>query len=375
MPHKNNYGAVGFSRPLLAWFDQHGRKSLPWQQNSDPYGIWISEIMLQQTRVETVIPYYQKFMALFPDSAVLANAEVDEVMTCWAGLGYYARARNLHRAAQMIRDQHNNVFPSTLEAVMALPGIGRSTAGAILAFSSNARHPILDGNVKRVLARFFAIPGYPGSRKVETEMWQIADQLTPDRRVADYTQAIMDLGALICTRKQPDCSNCPVQNECVSLRQGNPDSYPAPRPAANRPLRQSRMLLLHNENAEYLFIKRPPNGIWGGMWVFPELSNSKVEYQAWCETELGLSVSPGKPLSAIRHSFTHFELDIQPIVCFVQSEINAVMDSNQYLWYNPLTDAPVGFPAAVRKIFKLLGTGAITKDTKNESNDHLRKTG
>jgi A/G-specific adenine glycosylase len=379
MSHKSNYDVEGFDRLLLAWFDQHGRKSLPWQQNSAPYGIWISEIMLQQTRVETVIPYYQKFMARFPDCATLAKAELDEVMTNWAGLGYYARARNLHLAAKIIRDEHKNVFPSTLESVMALPGIGRSTAGAILAFSKNARYPILDGNVKRVLARFFAISGYPGSKKVENELWRLSDQLTPEDRVADYTQAIMDLGAMICTRKQPDCAACPLQHECVSLRQGDPESYPAPRPAVNRPLRHSRMLLLQNQNAEYLFVKRPPSGIWGGMWVLPELIDAKVTYQDWCDAELGLSVSPGKPLSIIRHSFTHFELDIQPIVCQVRHEITSfndvVMDSTRYLWYNPLTDAPVGFPAVVHKIFKLLGTGATIQGTNNESNGRLCKTG
>ncbi len=359
-----------FSQSLLLWFDQHGRQSLPWQQQRHPYGIWISEIMLQQTQVETVIPYYRKFMARFPDINRLANAEQDDVMASWAGLGYYARARNLHRAAQHIRDQHNGIFPSIFEQVMALPGIGRSTAGAILAFSANARHPILDGNVKRVLTRYFAIDGHPAITAIENRLWVVADQLTPNQRVADYTQAIMDLGATLCRRRQPDCAHCPIRSGCRALQQGKQAFYPTAKAKVRRPQRYTRMLLLHNADAEYLLVKRPPSGVWGGLWVFPELPDSSVDYQIWCYQQFGISVANGKRLQNIRHSFTHFELQIEAIHCTVNrnptktmtatttdvmnSGMDRVMDSNHYLWYNPLSDVAVGIPAAVQKIFNQL---------------------
>lgn len=358
MPVIHQTPEFNFSQSLLKWFDQHGRQSLPWQRHRAPYGIWVAEIMLQQTQVETVIPYYQKFMARFADIATLADAKQDDVMASWAGLGYYARARNLHRAAQHIHDWHDGKFPRTLDQVMALPGIGRSTAGAILAFSQNTRHPILDGNVKRVLTRYFAIDGYPASKAVENKLWLLADQLTPNKRVADYTQAIMDLGAILCTRRSPNCMHCPMRSCCLARQQGKQESYPTPKPKVHRPLRYSKMILLCNANAEYLLIKRPPSGIWGGLWVFPQLPDSETDYQTWCSQELGISVSKGKPLENMRHSFTHFELQIQPIACRIDQHAvnteNRVMDTAQHLWYNPLSDASVAIPAAVRKIFNRL---------------------
>lgn len=347
-----------FSQSLLKWFDHHGRKSLPWQKTRDPYHIWIAEIMLQQTQVETVISYYQKFMAKFPNIDTLANAEAEAVMTYWAGLGYYARARNLHRAAQQIRDQHDGTFPSSLEQVMALPGIGRSTAGAILAFSQNARHPILDGNVKRVLTRYFAITGYPATKAVENRLWQLAEEIMPNKRVADYTQAIMDFGATFCTRSRPACSKCPISHQCLAFLQGNPTSYPTPKPKVPRPHRQSRMLLISNSNAEYLLIKRPPSGIWGGLWVFPELSNVEQDVQHWCEKELGIAVKSGENMALVNHSFTHFELEIQPIQCTVNPVatgfVESIMDTDLYLWYNPLSNTAIAIPTAIKKIFNHL---------------------
>ena len=358
MPDSHQTTASNFSQLLLVWFEQHGRQSLPWQQHQEPYGIWVSEIMLQQTQVETVIPYYQKFMARFPDIVTLANAKQDAVMANWAGLGYYARARNLHRAAQIIRDQYEGHFPLKLEQVMALPGIGRSTAGAILVFSQHARHPILDGNVKRVLTRFFAIDGHPSRKTIENKLWALSDQLTPSNRVADYTQAIMDLGATLCTNHLPKCTRCPIHSGCLALQQGKQTSYPTPKPKAHRPQRYSRMLLLSNANAEYLLIKRPPSGIWGGLWALPELPDSATDCQAWCNQQFGISIANGKRLATIRHSFTHFELEIQPIVCNVNQSTaptaNRIMDSEHYLWYNPLSDCAVGIPTAVRKIFNRL---------------------
>ncbi len=314
--------------------------------------------MLQQTQVETVISYYQKFIARFPNIDSLANAETEAVMTYWAGLGYYARARNLHLAAQQIRDQHDGDFPLSLDQVMALPGIGRSTASAILAFSQNARHPILDGNVKRVLTRYFAISGYPGTKTVENQLWALAEQLTPNKRVADYTQAIMDLGATLCTRRHPDCSKCPISCKCLAFLQGNPTSYPTPKPKVPRPHRQSRMILIANSNSEYLLIKRPPSGIWGGLWVFPEISNAEQDFQCWCKKELGIAVKSGKNMAIVHHGFTHFELEIQPIHCTVDQDssgfMGVIMDTDYYLWYNPLSDVALGIPAAVQKIFKRL---------------------
>ncbi len=358
MPVRHQTTASHFSQSLLGWFDLHGRQSLPWQQHQEPYGIWVAEVMLQQTQVQTVIPYYQKFMAQFPNIIALANAKQDAVMANWAGLGYYARARNLHRAAQTIRDQYEGYFPLKLEQVMALPGIGRSTAGAILVFSQHACHPILDGNVKRVLTRFFTIDGHPSLKAVENKLWALSDQLTPSNRVADYTQAIMDLGATLCTTRRPKCGHCPIRNGCLAWQQGKQTSYPTPKPKAHRPQRYSRMILLSNANAEYLLIKRPPSGIWGGLWALPELLDSKTNCQAWCNQQFGIAVTKGKPLQKIRHSFTHFELEIQPIACSVNQStvptVNRVMDSEHYLWYNPLSDCAVGIPAAVRKIFNRL---------------------
>lgn len=322
--------------------------------------------MLQQTQVETVIPYYQKFIARFPNIDTLANAEVEAVMTCWAGLGYYARARNLHRAAQQIRTQHNGIFPLNLTQVMALPGIGRSSASAILAFSQNARHPILDGNVKRVLTRYFAIVGYPGSKAVENQLWHLAEQLTPNKRVADYTQAIMDFGATLCTRHHPNCSKCPISQQCLAFLQGNPTDYPTPKPKTPRPHRQSRMLLIANARSEYLLIKRPPSGIWGGLWVFPELNNAEQDILQWCKQELGMVIKSSKNMATVQHGFTHFELEIQPIHCTIERRSPAptdellgghqdrIMDAADHLWYNPRTNTPTAIPAAVKNIFNQL---------------------
>ncbi len=355
--HRKKPG-LDFSKSLLKWFDCHGRKWLPWRQTTDPYHIWVAEIMLQQTRVETVIPYYQKFIVRFPDIKTLASAEQEAVMTYWAGLGYYARARNLHRAAQQIRDQHNGIFPQAFEDIAALHGIGRSTAGAILAFTQNRRYPILDGNVKRVLSRFFAISGYTGTRSVETKLWEIADHLTPGHRVADYTQAIMDLGATLCTRSRPNCAKCPVGQHCLALRQGRPTAYPMPGPRAPRPQRQSRMILIRNANAEYLLIKRPPSGIWGGLWVFPE-PGIKEDYRRWCEKELGIVVKPGINRQIVRHGFTHCELEIQPVECAVERICDEIMDAGHYLWYNPQSNTSIAIPAAIKKIFNQLVKPAL----------------
>ncbi|MDX1605378.1 MAG: A/G-specific adenine glycosylase, partial [Candidatus Competibacterales bacterium] len=298
-----------FAGRVLAWFDRHGRRSLPWQQQPTPYRVWISEIMLQQTQVATVIPYYQRFMARFPVPAALAVAPLDEVLAHWSGLGYYARARNLHRAAREIRENHGGELPETLDALAALPGIGRSTAGAVLALSRGQRHPILDGNVKRVLARYHAVPGWPGRTAVQRELWALAEHHTPAGRVADYTQAMMDLGALVCTRRRPRCRTCPLAADCAAHTGGREHEFPAPRPRKALPVRRTRMLLLRTPQAEILLERRPPNGIWGGLWSLPECP-PEAKIADWCAQHHDLTVLDQQPWAELQHAFTHFRLVI-----------------------------------------------------------------
>jgi A/G-specific adenine glycosylase len=258
-----------FPARLLAWFDAHGRKDLPWQAPKDAYRVWVSEIMLQQTQVQTVVPYFERFMQRFPDVLTLADAAQDEVLQYWSGLGYYARARNLHRAARNVRDQHDGVFPDTLEAVMDLPGIGRSTAGAILSISFDQRHAILDGNVKRVLARHERVAGWPGTTSVAKTLWEIAERHTPAARVADYTQAIMDLGATLCTRSRPACERCPVASDCEALASDTVGDYPGRKPKKNKPLRETTMVLASFDGHVYLE-RRPEVGIWAACGACPK---------------------------------------------------------------------------------------------------------
>jgi A/G-specific adenine glycosylase len=336
-----------FSEQLLAWFDHAGRHDLPWQGGGDPYPIWISEIMLQQTQVNTVIPYFERFIARFPNCAALATASLDEVLHHWSGLGYYARARNLHRAAVLIQTQHHGEFPRSLEAVMALPGIGRSTAGAILALSEGQRHPILDGNVKRVLARQFAIEGWPAWPAVEKRLWLLADALTPASRVAAYTQAIMDLGATLCTRSAPRCGKCPVAITCAARTQGRTNELPNRRPSRVLPQRQSTFLVLAQRDA-LLLEKRPPSGIWGGLWSFPELPEG-VDYHDWCTRQGLRSEGALTPLPVIEHTFTHFQLTITPLAGQVIGR-DACMDSDRWLWYNNEAPARVGLAKPVAHI-------------------------
>jgi A/G-specific adenine glycosylase len=320
--------------PLLAWFDRSGRKHLPWQQDPTPYRVWVSEIMLQQTQVATVVGYYERFMQRFPDVRALAAAPVDEVLHLWTGLGYYARARNLHRAAQLIVAGHGGEFPQTIEAAQALPGIGRSTAGAILALSRAQRHPILDGNAKRVLARYFGIEGFPGEREVEKKLWSLADECTPAERVAHYTQAIMDLGATLCVRSRPLCAACPLAEPCVARIEGRQSALPAPRPKKIRPQRSAFVVLLVREDGAVLLERRPPAGIWGGLWTLPQFAEHEAA-QAW--------IGKNRPtvLPPYAHSFTHFDLTLHPLL--VRAEpAQAVADSGAYCWYEPRQPARIG---------------------------------
>jgi len=346
-----------FSQRLLGWFAQYGRHDLPWQQDRSAYRVWISEIMLQQTQVATVIPYFERFMSRFPDIKSLAGAELDEVLHLWTGLGYYARARNLHRAAQQLRDQHGSDFPDDFEQVLALPGIGRSTAGAILAQARDQRFAILDGNVKRVLARYHAVPGWPGEKTVENRLWALAEHYTPTQRVRDYTQAIMDLGATVCRRRQPDCPACPLAEDCQARRQGNPHDYPGRKPRKALPVRQTTMLILQNAAGEVLLEQRPPAGIWGGLWSFPECPPDTPPQQ-WCASQLGLEAGELTPQAPLRHTFSHFHLDIQPLCGQIEGQLPRIMEPSKRVWYNTRRPDERGLPAPVKSLLQELATAS-----------------
>jgi A/G-specific adenine glycosylase len=295
---------------LLRWYDRHGRKDLPWK-TGDAYHVWLSEIMLQQTQVGTVIPYFQRFVARFPTIRSLARADINAVLHLWSGLGYYARARNLHRAAQILMRDYGGRMPPDFEAVVSLPGIGRSTAGAILAQAYGQRHPILDGNVKRVFARYHAIAEPLQGSAVERRLWELAEYHTPRARVADYTQAIMDIGATLCRRTRPGCVRCPLRRGCAAHAEGRPETYPRPKPRKTVPVRAVRMLLIRDEAGRILLQRRPPAGIWGGLWGLPECTTRDI--RAWCRDTLGLEIETDKRWPTLRHSFSHFRLDIHPI--------------------------------------------------------------
>lgn len=344
-----------FSQRVLRWFDVHGRKQLPWQRQPTPYRIWVSEIMLQQTQVATVIPYYQRFLARFPDANALADASLDEVLHLWSGLGYYARARNLHRSAVIIRDQFHGQFPVDRLTLCELPGIGRSTAGAILALAMNQRHAILDGNVKRVLTRFWAIQGWPGEARIDTLLWNLAETHTPNERVADYTQAMMDLGATVCKRTRPRCSQCPLADGCEAHAQGQETAFPVPRPRRTLPVRQTRMLLFCTSDSRVLLEKRPPTGIWGGLWSFPECPMD-ADLCNWCQQRLQLEPLNIHPLTVQRHSFSHYHLEITPVRISVNNPTSAVMEAERWVWYNTRNPDERGLAAPVQRLLSILAT-------------------
>jgi A/G-specific adenine glycosylase len=342
-----------FAERVLDWFGQHGRKNLPWQV-PDAYSVWVSEIMLQQTQVQTVIPYYERFMQSFPAVVDLANANIDAVLQHWSGLGYYARARNLHKAARIIRDEHGGVFPKSFDDVIALPGIGRSTAGAVLALAFAERHPILDGNVKRVLARHDAIAGWPGKADVAEKLWCVAERHTPQSRADTYTQAIMDLGATVCTRSKPRCEACPVSRDCAARALAATDQYPGRKPKTPRPLKQTTMLLAICDDAVYLE-RRPPAGIWGGLWSLPELADGRVE--DWCDLNRISFDGRIDFWETLRHSFSHYDLDIRPVVVRVDAVSRKVADGDDATWHRPDESPPGGIAAPVQKLINSLKTG------------------
>ena len=343
-----------FSARLLAWHKRHGRHDLPWQGTRDAYRIWVAEIMLQQTQVAAVIPYSLRFLARFPDLAALAGAPQDEVLRRWSGLGYYSRARNLHRAAQLVAERHGGVFPRALDDIAALPGIGRSTAAAVAAFAYGTRAAILDGNVKRVLARHFAVAGFPGERRVEMRLWQLAEEQLPPRAIGRYTQALMDLGATLCTRAKPACADCPLAQSCRALALARVGDFPAPRPAKAVPTRATHMLLLLRAG-EVLLEKRPPAGIWGGLWSLPELADA-ARVRAHCRTRYGCSIAAPQPLAPLAHGFTHFKLQIQPLLCRVEKLAPAAREPGQ-MWLSLEEAHGAAIPVAVRKLIERLLAG------------------
>lgn len=342
-----------FSYAVLDWFDQHGRKNLPWQQNISPYRVWVSEIMLQQTQVSTVIPYFERFMQSFPDVAALAQAKEDEVLHLWTGLGYYARARNLHKTAQIIHQKYNNEFPATPEGLEDLPGIGLSTAGAVLSLSMQQRAPILDGNVKRVLSRFKAIAGWSGQSKTLKELWKLAEQLTPQQRCADYTQAMMDLGATLCTRSRPQCSSCPLQQHCIAHQTDSVKNYPQSKPRKQIPTRDAFFIVLHNDAGEVLLEKRPAQGIWGGLWSLPQ-HEEQAQLIEQLEQKLQTQIQTTESLPVIRHTFSHFHLNIHPVMASVSNLPAQVMANDLQAWYHPKQLSGIGLAAPIKTLLSKL---------------------
>ena len=393
----------GFADAVIDWFETHGRHDLPWQADPSPYRVWVSEIMLQQTRVATVIPYFNRFMQRFPDVNALAAADIDQVLHLWTGLGYYARARNLHKAARTIVEEHDGKFPGTVRELERLSGIGRSTAGAILALAHDRRAPILDGNVKRVLARCFAVDGYPGNSKTRAELWALAEELTPSGRIAAYTQGMMDLGATMCTRAIPDCPLCPLQGRCLARKRGEIERFPGKKPARTLPVRSVTMFIFQDREGRVLLERRPPNGIWGSLYSLPQYETNngndgtpttdgttdgtptnasehvgarhaspahavtRNSARATHASPLQHKLPAGLPalqfedamppvLTPIRHGFTHFRMDIMPVRYMVTRTTPSVADSDRWLWYSIAEPVEVGLAAPVRKLLAALAT-------------------
>ncbi len=354
-----------FATELLRWFDLYGRKDLPWQKNITAYRVWVSEIMLQQTQVKTVIPYYEKFMSRFPNITSLALAAEDDVLHHWSGLGYYSRARNLHKSAHLICQNFGGELPHTAEELMTLPGIGRSTAGAIAAIAFHQHYAILDGNVKRVLARYHAVDGWPGKSTVAHTLWEFAEMLTPKHRIADYTQAIMDLGATLCTRSKPSCPECPMQVNCEAFQQGTVANYPGKKPKKIVPTKRATMFIVVNQDGHVLLQKRPAIGVWASLWSLPEDPKqlSKFDFHH-TPTEVNPThtlldqtqqwLGSGDIWPTLRHTFSHFHLDISPRYFRVKTQ-SRIIERNQWLWFDPTKPPKVGLAAPIIKLINQLG--------------------
>ena len=346
--------AVSFAERVLAWHARHGRHDLPWQRPATPYRVWISEIMLQQTRVETVKPYFERFVERFPDVPTLARAETDEVLGLWSGLGYYARARNLHQAARRMAEEHGGAVPDDFGALVDLPGIGRSTAGAILSLGRGQRHAILDGNVKRVLARHTGETEWPGHARVQKRLWATAEARTPQDAAPQYNQGMMDLGATVCLRR-PLCDACPVAADCTARNEGSTDRIPAPKPKRTLPQRETIALVLQRPaDGAILLERRPPSGIWGGLWSLPEFETEQA-LGTWLATRLA-GAEP-EALAPVEHGFTHFRLRIHPRRVLAEPP-PAVADGEGYDWYRP-DAAPGGVPAPIQRIADALAGASL----------------
>lgn len=341
-----------FSSQILRWFQQYGRKHLPWQKNVTPYRVWVSEIMLQQTQVTTVIPYFERFMTTFSTVQELASAPQDKVLNLWTGLGYYARARNLHKTAKLVCAQYNGEFPNKVHELEQLPGVGRSTAGAIRSLGHGEYAPILDGNVKRVLARHFAVAGWPGKADVLKQLWQLSEQLTPQQDAGAYNQAMMDIGAMICTRSKPLCEQCPVNSTCTARATDTISQYPGKKPKKNKPLKATHMMLFRH-NHQLLLEKRPQSGIWGGLWCFPQC-NEEADIPALIQ-QYGFTELARQQLPAFRHTFSHFHLDCNPLLIDVAPS-DVLLNEAQHLWVKPDTNQGLGFAAPTVKLMKQLTT-------------------
>lgn len=340
-----------YAPALLAWFDVSGRHDLPWQHPRTPYRVWLSEIMLQQTQVRVVIPYFERFIAALPDLRALAAAPQDDVMALWSGLGYYARARNLHAAAKRCVELHGGELPRDIDALTALPGIGRSTAAAILSQAWGDPHAILDGNVKRVLARVFGVAGWPGTPANEKALWAIAESLLPAERLADYTQAQMDFGATLCTRHVPACVLCPLQRDCVALRDSRVAELPTPKPGKPLPERQAVVLLLRNAEGRVLLQRRPPAGIWASLWSLPEAADHDAA-RAWFGEHIAGDYDSGAALAEIPHAFTHYRLLMHPLAWRDVALQPRIGDDDGLRWVARESYASLGIPAPVRTLLQ-----------------------
>jgi A/G-specific adenine glycosylase len=345
-----------FSEKILAWFAKHGRHDLPWQIQPTLYSVWVSEIMLQQTQVKTVIPYYQRFMARFPEIVDLAHAPIDEVLHLWTGLGYYARARNLHRTAQIVRDDCHGEMPDDLNQLIALPGIGRSTACAMLSLALDQAHSILDGNVKRVLARYFAVAGWPGNKQIEQILWRHADNLMPSQHARDHTQAMMDMGATLCTLSRPLCHSCPVKQGCLAYARNEQALYPHKKPKKTLPVKHTVMLIPMWQQ-QVLLYQRPPQGIWGGLWGFYEVESEDMIADKLIELAITSDYCL-QSLSPLVHTFSHFKLQITPVVIrLTQSPAWSVTEPNSakaQRWYNIDEPDKLGLAAPTTKLIRAI---------------------
>ncbi|QIQ21493.1 A/G-specific adenine glycosylase [Zophobihabitans entericus] len=339
-----------FSESVLNWYELYGRKTLPWQQEKSPYHVWLSEVMLQQTQVATVIPYFQKFIERFPTISDLAAAPIDDVLHLWTGLGYYARARNLHKAAQHVAGHFHGTFPTTFDDVAGLSGVGRSTAGAILSLSQNQHFAILDGNVKRVLARHYAVEGWPGQKAVENKLWTLSESVTPAKGVAQFNQAMMDIGALICTRSKPKCTLCPVNRDCEAYATNSWQKYPTKKPKKEIPEKTAYFLILQDKQTIWLE-QRPPTGIWGGLYCFPQFK-TESDLQEWLHKQ-GIKTEKPEQLISFRHTFSHFHLDIVPIYCKITHR-TSFREEQAGCWYNLNEPQTVGLATPVDNLLKQL---------------------